>query len=339
MQITMKDVALEAGVSRPTVSMVLNRRDSAVRISASTREHILKTAERLGYRRNVLATAVKTGKTNIIGFIGGISEEYVLRIISGINDTLSEAGFLLKMFPVNDEKPEVKTLARQCVEQMVSGVICRALGEDALEDVRRELEPHGIPIVLVDNSFFHEWCGRVISDDASGMVEAVRHLAELGHRRIAHITHDSQSGFVALRREGFIKGMRACNLDCPPECFSYIECVNELTPKISVEFERFMREYCPTAIICATDPIAMKFLQWAYKHKIRVPDQVSVTGFADLTMSMWASPALTTVHQPFRTMGQRAAAKILEMCRDDNNGVKDELIPVTLVIRDSTAKV
>ncbi|MBN2642171.1 MAG: LacI family DNA-binding transcriptional regulator [Victivallales bacterium] len=336
--VTMKDVAQEAGVSRPTVSLVLSGRDTAVRISTSTREHILKTAERLGYRRNELATSMKTGKTNIIGFIGGIEEEYVLRIISGINDTLSEAGFLLKMFPINDDKADVKFLARQCVEQMVSGVICRALQEDDLAVIRAELEPHDISVVLVDNSFSHEWCGRVISDDATGMVEAVRHLAELGHSRVGHITHDTGSGFVALRREGFIKGMRECNLDCPPECFSYIECVNELTPKISVEFERFMREYCPTAIICATDPIAMKFLQWAYKHKIRVPDQVSVTGFADLTMSMWASPALTTVHQPFRTMGQRAAVKILEMCRDDNNGVKDELIPVTLVIRDSTGK-
>lgn len=335
--VTMKDVAVEAGVSRPTVSLVLSGRDTAVRISTSTREHILKTAERMGYRRNVLATSMKTGKTNIIGFIGGISEEYVLRIISGINDTLSEAGFLLKMFPIKGEKPDIKALARQCVEQMVSGVICRSLQENQLAVIRAELEPHDISVVLVDNSFSHEWCGRVISDDAAGMVEAVQHLAKLGHHRIGHLTHDISSGFVALRREGFIKGMRECNLDCPPECFSYIECVNELTPKISIEFERFMREYCPTAIICASDPIAMKFLQWAYKHNIRVPDDLSVIGFADLGMCMWASPALTTVHQPFRTMGQRAAAKILQSCRGGSSG-GDELLPVTLVIRDSTGK-
>lgn len=335
--VTMKDVAVEAGVSRPTVSLVLSGRDTAVRISTSTREHILQTAERLGYRRNVLATSMKTGKTNIIGFIGGIRDEYVLRIISGINDTLSEAGFLLKMFPIKDEKPDIKALARQCVEQMVSGVICRALQEDELAVIRAELEPHDISVVLVDNSFSHEWCGRVISDDATGMVEAVRHLAELGHRRIGHLTHDLQSGFVALRREGFIRGMREQGLNCPDECFSYIDSINEPTLEMNTEIKRFIRDYCPTAVICASDKIAAKLLQWTYKQGLRVPYDLSVTGFADLSICMWASPALTTVHQPFRTMGQRAAAKILQICRGGSGG-GDELLPVTLVIRDSTGK-
>eukprot|EP00831_Metopus_contortus_P015420 TRINITY_DN16407_c0_g2_i1.p1 TRINITY_DN16407_c0_g2~~TRINITY_DN16407_c0_g2_i1.p1 ORF type:complete len:339 (+),score=67.77 TRINITY_DN16407_c0_g2_i1:1264-2280(+) len=335
--VTMKDVAQEAGVSRPTVSLVLSGRDTAVRISTSTREHILKVAERLGYRRNVLATSMKTGKTNIIGFIGGINEEYVLRIISGINDTLSEAGFLLKMFPTNDGKADIKSLARQCVEQMVSGVICRALQEDDLAVIRAELEPHDISVILVDNSFSHEWCGRVISDDAAGMVEAVRHLAELGHSRIGHITHDTGSGFVALRREGFVRGMKEQGLNCPDECFSCIDVINKPTLEMSTEIKRFIRNYCPTAVVCASDIIAAKLLQWMHMQGLRVPYDLSVVGFADLSMCMWTSPALTTVHQPFRTMGQHAAAKILKTCHGGNDG-GDELLPVKLVIRDSTGK-
>jgi DNA-binding LacI/PurR family transcriptional regulator len=334
--VTMKDVAQEAGVSRPTVSLVLNGRDSAVRISAATREHILKAADKLGYRRNELATSVKTGKTNVIGFVGGINEEYVMKIINGINSELAANSYLLKMMSTEWGQVDVSPLARQCVERMVSGVICRSLTEEQLEIMRQELEPRNIPVVLVDSSFSHDWCPRIVSDDHAGEIMAVRHLYELGHRRIGHITAREQSGFVTLRKAGFEQGMEECGLDCSEENFVYIDKLEEVTADTIGCFEKLVWSFKPTAVVCSSDPIAMKFLQWAYNQKIKIPDDISVVGFANLALTQYAAPALTTIAQPFNQMGQQAARKVLGMIKNEATG-DDEALSVKLIRRESTA--
>jgi len=335
MPVTMKDIAEAAQISRPTVSLILNGRADDLRISEHTRNRVLDIAGRLGYRRNELAKSVKTGKTNIIGFIGGLTEEYEMRVIKGINDGLSDHNYLLKMFGVKNEPEHIARLARQCVEQMVAGVICRALNKNDLTILLKELTPHNIPVVLVDNSFSTPCCGRIISDDAAGTAAAVKYLFELGHRHIAHLSHVQESGFVSLRRQGFVKGMKSCGLSCSEDNFFTIDNIREVTPAMPAEFDRMWRDFHPTAVVCVSDPVALKLLQWGYMRQLRVPDDFSLIGFADLGLALYSSPALTTIAQPFWEMGKHAAARVLAML----NGAppEDETVPVKLVERNSVA--
>lgn len=332
----MQDIANKAGVSKGTVSYVLNGKQEKARINRETCARVIAIAESLGYRRNAIAQSMKTGKTNVIGFIGGLGGEYVMGIIRGINDCIQDNGYLIKLMGLK-HKEDFKKIARQCVEQRLSGVICRALSEDELEILHQELQPHSIPIVLVDNSFSHNWCPRVISDDKMGISLAVKHLTGLGHTRIGHLTAKDNSGFIELRKEGFESSMSEHGLGVSEANICRIENLLETTPEMHKAFDKFFREFEPTAIVCASDPLAMKLIQWAYKRNIKIPDKLSLTGFANLDYTLSSAPALTTIEQPFEKLGKRAAEKLMEVIKGKTEQ-RDELLPVKLIVRESTLK-
>lgn len=336
--VTMKDIADEVGVSRPTVSLVLNSRDSNVRISTSTKEEILAAAKRLGYRPNELARSIKTGKTNIVGFIGGTGGGYVLDTINGISQTLQKRGYLLKLFSLSDNN-DFPSIARQCVEQMLCGVICRALTESQLQQLHDELSHLHIPVILVDNSFSHEWCARVVTDDVKGSRLAVRHLAGLGHKRIGHLTVEKVLGFAAMRKTGFIEGMRESGLAISERNIVYVNNPYEITDDFFSALDQLQHKFKPTAIVCSSDPLAIKTELWAYKRGIKIPDELSITGYGDLDYSQIACPPLTTIAQPFGRMGRRATEKLMEMIEKNKIEQSDELLSVELIIRESTGPV
>jgi DNA-binding LacI/PurR family transcriptional regulator len=334
----MKDIANEVGVSRPTVSLVLNSRDTNVRISTNTKEEIFAAAKRLGYRPNELARSIKTGKTNIVGFIGPIGGGFVMETINGISQTLQQRGYLLKLFSVsgNDDFPAI---ARQCVEQMLCGVICRALSESQLQQLHDELSPLNIPVLLVDNSFSHDWCARVVTDDVEGSRLAVRHLTAIGHKRIGHLTVENSVGFAAMRKRGFSEGMQETGLSVSEKNIAYVASDYDITDDFYVVLEQFQRKFKATAIVCSSDPLAIKAELWAFRRGIKIPDDLSITGYGDLDYSRIACPPLTTVAQPFYRMGARASEKLLEMIEKAEINQTDELIKVELIIRESTGPV
>lgn len=334
----MQDIANKAGVSKGTVSYVLNGKQEKARINQETCAKVIAIAEKMGYRRNAVAQSMKTGKTNMVAFIGGIGDEYVMKIIKGINTELAAKDYLLKMMSIEWGGKDISKVARQCVEQMVSGVICRALSEEHLEMIKQEFQPHNIPVVLVDNSFSHDWCPRVVSDDFTGEIMAVKHLYELGHRRIGHLTTDETKGFTVLRKSGFEQGMKECGLECGKDNFAYIKNLIEVSEDDHKSFQFLLNTFKPTAIVCASDPIAMKFMQWSYRCKLQIPEDISVVGYANLDLTRYASPGLTTIKQPFKEMGVHAARKIIDVITHGKNG-EDEYLPVKLICRDSTRKI
>lgn len=337
--VTMQDIADSVKVSRGTVSYVLNGKHKKAKISETTKDQILIAAEKMGYRRNAVAQSMKTGKTNMVAFIGWIGQEYVMKIIQGINKELAERGYTLKMMSLEWSYNDIAQIARKCVEQMADGVICMGLRDDHFDIVQKELKHHNIPIVLVDNNSPNSSYPRILSDDINGEIIAVKHLAELGHRRIGHITI-GPCGFVELRKAGFIEGMRECGLECTEDNFAYVDNFFEVTEEIYAAFDSFMQSFAPTAITFASDNLAMKFLQWAYMRGIKVPDDISIVGFANLDLTTYSSPALTTIGQPFKQMGAAAASRIIDLISNDpaKEHVPDEKLPVKLIIRNSTKK-
>ena len=152
---TMQSIADAAGVSRATVSYVLNGRHigSRMKINHVTVSKVEKIAELQGYCRNEIARAVKTGKTNAIGIVGGLSGSYCLEIIKGISDAGAAQGYFIKLFPA-ELSTDIEQIARQCAGQRLAGVICSSLSEEQLHLLRERLEGKHIPIVLVDNTVF-----------------------------------------------------------------------------------------------------------------------------------------------------------------------------------------
>ena len=337
--VTMKTVAETAGVSRATVSYVLNGRhhEKGLNINPETVTKVEETAIKLGYRRNELARSVRTGKTNVFGFIGSLGTSYVMDIISGITTTCAANNYLLKIFPL-EEHADIETIAKQCIEQRLSGVICRSLTEHQLDVLHQELQNFDMPIVLVDSSFSHNWCSRVISDDINGGKIAVEHLLELGHRRIANVSNPLDNAFSVMRNSGYCRAMSNAGIAKDDRLVCIVPQFYEITEYFSETIRQLLIEQQPSAILCNSDPIAMKVIQVANSIGLRIPEDLSVIGYAGLNYTVLATPPLTTVKQPFIDMGEKAAQILISEVTQATQ-VQEVRLPVELIVRKSTAVV
>jgi LacI family transcriptional regulator, galactose operon repressor len=337
--ITMKTVAEAAGVSRATVSYVLNGRqqEKGSRVNPETVAKVEKTAAQLGYRRNELARSVRTGKTNVFGFLGSMGTSYTMDIINGIAKSCTASNYLLKFFPL-DEQTAIENIAKQCIEQRLSGVICRSLTEHELDILHQELQNFDMPIVLVDNSFSHNWCSRVISDDIAGAQLAVEYLLKLGHQKIANISNSLANGFSFMRNSGYRRALANAGIAKSDKLTCIVPQMYELTESFVTTIKRLLTEQQPTALFCSSDPIAMKALKVAGSMGLRVPEDISIIGYAGLNYTQLANPALTTVKQPFINMGKKAAEILINEVTDQTQ-IQEIRLPVELIVRESTTGV
>ena len=346
--VTMKDIANAAGVSRPTVSQVLSgQRAGGVQISAVTQKRVLETAIRLGYHRNELARAVKRGRTNVVAFIGGASTSYDMRIIAGINAGLQERDFTLKMFILGAShsfddairqspaavSQSLDDAIRQCREQMVAGIICRSLQPADLEQLRQALVPSGIPVMQVDGGFLCDWCGRVMSDDIAGGRMAAEHLLSLGHRRIGLLAVTGELRYSEPRRQGYRLALKNAGITPDPDLEVTISDHLELDEEQRRILTGYLRKLRPTAVFCVADPLAMKMLAAANQAGIKVPEELSVVGYADLDYASFSIPLLTTIAQPFEEEGRLAAASLVDIINSTEPQIPVDLkLPVKLVL-------
>lgn len=331
----MSDIARMAGVSRPTVSAVLNDRE-AIGIAQETRERVLDTAKQLGYRRNALARAVKTGRSFTIGFFAGDADlEYSSSAFSGVLDEAEESHYTVKRFRLYDRVSDAQIIER-CSEQRVDGVIVNDTGSAlTVELIRREFERQSVPVVWLDPKGPQSWGVQVRPDDEHGTIVAVRHLAELGHRHIAFIGGIQNVGTSVLRLSGYERGMQEARLEAGPVRWTawrgdrVIAAVEELLSLPSP----------PTAFICGSDAMALLILRCLRGLGMRLPQDISVVGFGNLARVDLADPSLTTIHVPYVEMGREAVKQLLHMMGKPTLSLqhKQTLFPTRLILRDSTA--
>jgi LacI family transcriptional regulator len=192
-------------------------------------------------------------------------------------------------------------------------------------------------MVLVDSSFSHDWSSRVISDDITGARKATEYLLSLGHQKIMHITNDLDRGFSRERHDGYCTAMDAAGLTMHKN-ICIIDSNLELTDRIQSKITDSLLNYKPTAIFCGSDPIAMKVIIVASMLKRRIPEDLSIVGYAGLDISQITNPPLTTIKQDFEEMGLKAAKVLF----DEINGCKHKRqikLPVELIIRKSTLSI
>ena len=339
--VTIKDIAREAGVSHATVSCVLNGKGKQLRISDVASERIKAAAEHLGYQRNEIARSMVTGRNDVIAFISCDTGawEYTGKIMSGIVEEATRQNFAVKVYHLAHSNPD--NIIRQLVEQRVAGVIFHSDRNIDLDFIRSEAAKKHIPCATVNLSSTSAGIG-VTSDDFQGTREAVKYLAGLGHRRIAYISNRLRLEFTVNREDGFVAGMK-----------EYVprSGVMQITYGVSTDFDEnlpVIRELLsgsenkrPTAIICYSDYIACDVLKIAYQMDIKVPEELSIIGFADLETAKHTVVPLTTVAQPFEQMGRETANMLIDAIKNKRadilNKVENRKLAVTLVVRESTA--
>jgi DNA-binding LacI/PurR family transcriptional regulator len=339
--VTMNDIAERAGVSRPTVSVVLNERHEDIGIAEETRLKVLAVAEELGYRRNELARAVKTGKSRTLGFLAGtVHMEYAARCFSGMLDAAEDRGYSIQRFRISEDSLDTKSIVR-CVEHRLAGVVVYDPDSRLPFDVmRQEFEAHNLPAVLLDFKTPHDWGTTVASDDEMGARQAVEHLAALGHKRIVFSGGIENTGTAIPRLAGFNKAM----LDCGLYNHKRVVWTNWSLEREAQLIDQLMAETTPpTAILCGSDPMALHALRHLRSIGKNVPEDVSVIGFGDLARTDLSDPSLTTVAVPYEQMGLEAVRLLLEPNSSRMPDVTPEgspqvrYLPTSLTVRRSTA--
>lgn len=335
--VKMSDIAARLGVSRLTVSAVLNDREAEVGISADTARRVRETAEEMGYHRNQLAIAIKTGKNPVVGcLISDLKAEWASRTLSGLLRGLHEGGYLVKIEEVSGPKAENAALTR-FTEQRVAGIFCCNFnpGDAFLRRLEQVSRSNGIPVVcsLSRKDIQGTW---VDSDDRYGMKLATTHLWELGHRRICYLAGSRNE---LLRGEGFREAMQGYGLEVSPKNFVFTDWNFARAETITERFLSGVRTR-PSAIICESDTLACAVVRRARRLGITVPEDLSVVGFSDSHLCEFFDPPLTSVRQPFEEIGMRCGTLLIEQIQSNKasrarKGV--ERLATNLVIRSSTA--
>ena len=343
--VTMGDVAARAGVSQATVSFVLGGTSDRLKISSQTRERVLEVARELGYQRNQIARAMVTGKSRIIGVLTAPqASENIINILAGAMETASQNDYLLKVLHLSYNGIDDATIAR-CLEWRLAGALIVGLSEEAHTRLHDAFREYKIPIAVIDNVPTTEWGVRIRSDDEEGIRQVISHLTALGHRNIAFI--GGRPGFLSgWREQSFRAALADAGLSAPTHWIRHSSWVDQKIIEVEVRalFQE-SRDTLPTAVVCSADTIAMVVLRIARALGLRLPGDLSVTGYANGSLSEYADPPLTTVDQSFYEMGRVAAVQVIgfaERGDAERNTMevadgRDIKIPTRLIERGSTA--
>jgi LacI family transcriptional regulator len=337
--VTMGQIAAQLGVSRTTVSLVLDKcRHPAARVSPATRRRIEDTARRVGYVRHERARNLITGRNRELAFISLEPDiEYVARVLEGMLDESARQDYHVKIFPVHRVE-DFLNVVDACIGQRPAGILCRSLTPLALDHLRELATACDIPVGVIDCFTPLNWGLRVLSSEDEGVRLAVEHLRGLGHRRIAHVTRLPLQGYTASRWASFRKALVSAGLAEMKDALIAAAGAEELEAETARRLQD--RTNAPTAVICGSDMIAMQVLRAARRAGCSVPRDVSVVGMANLLMSAYADPPLTTVEQPFADVGRQAAALLIGEVEADERTFATQsrvaMLNMRLVVREST---
>jgi len=330
---TISDVAREAGVSKGLVSFALNDRPG---VAPDTRDRILKIADDLGWVPSMRARALSTDRAYALGLVIArdpaiiAGDPFFPAFISGLEQVLAPIGQSLVLSMVADEVAERASYERLAESGRVDGVVLTDLRHD---DPRlaliADLGLHAVTLGFPDVA---SPFGVVSLDDGPGIHSVVDHLAGLGHSRIAHVAGASGMVHGKRRSDSFAAALREHDLDdslIVETDFSAPEGARATAELIALDEP-------PTAIVYANDPMAVAGVGVAQRSGLRVPDDLSITGFDGSDVAQYMYPSLTTVTTSVTEWG-RAAATLLLTAITGGDVVNVDLEPGRLVIRESTS--
>lgn len=350
--VTMQQIAEKAGCSRTTVSFVLNDSPLAAKLPDETKKRVLKVANEMGYRPNGIARALITGNTRVIGLMSTQPERnFAARMLCGAMEQADELGYFVKLLPMWESKDPDQIIAK-LLEQQVVGTLLQGARGEFFDSLWKALKENKIPSGMMGSSSNLNWGNRVVTNDIDGSHQAVRHLYDLGHRKISFLSGSFDFGSFAMRRDGYLSAMRDLGLpvseDDVIEMEHYSEAgrsqedVGELRKEIHALFPQRLKNH--TAAFCGNEITASLVVQAAKHRGLRVPEDFSVVGYSDSAVARLCDPPLTTIVQPQNEIGRESARLLIDVIEEKsrtNHFKNSQLvqIPTELLVRESTAAV
>jgi LacI family repressor for deo operon, udp, cdd, tsx, nupC, and nupG len=331
---TIQDVAKRAQVSAATVSRVLSAPE---RVSETTRERVNLAIAETGYTINQAARSLRLQKARtILTAMPGIGNPFYSTILDAVVTTATRRGYGLLVIQRLGDDP-----ARWLAEYLQSNRADGLLVFDGFLDTTRlhavAGEGASLPLVAAYDELPDPQINSVITDNLQAAGRAVKHLVDLGHRRIAHISGPSRNNFPNERLVGYRKAMFENQLPAPDE---WVFAGNYTMESGQAAAEHFLNlPERPTAVFAANDEMAIGFIAGARRLGVECPRDVSVVGFDDISISRNYAPALTTMSQPRHEIGRIATEALIAILEGKHtaSGPIRVVLKSELVIRDSTA--
>ena len=330
---TMQDIARKVGVSQSTVSRVLSGGPAPISISQETRDRILEAADAMGYRIDPLARALRGKSNHVIGVIARVFEGVFLpSLASQLATRFRREGYDIILAAASNDLDETLRLQALFETQFCDGLILAADPSGFSEtQVKTFLNR---PLVMTAWGSPVGDIPMVNTDNRLGARQAMEHLLELGHRRIA-LLDIGWAGDAVVRREAYIEMMEQVSLDYRP----YLIPATLGMPSGYEATQRLLDlNPPPTAIFAAEDFVAYGALKAAYDRGLSIPRDLSIVGFDDHPHSEFSVPALTTVRQPIAAIADITCRLLLRLISGESVAAEERqiLAPPELIIRQST---
>ncbi|MBG6153975.1 MAG: LacI family DNA-binding transcriptional regulator [Roseibium album] len=327
-KVTSVDVAMRAGVSQSAVSRVFTPGAS---VSPKMAEKVLKAAQELGYRPNVLARSLITGRSRIIGLVVAYLEnQFYPDALERLSTALQAHGYHILVFMVSNDDAGVDRVMGELLDYQVDGIITASVGMSNALAAR--CAAAGVPVVLFNRGQDDHRLNQVTSNNLEGGRKIAEFLAAGGHRRIAHIAGWSGSSTGRDREAGFRAGLEAAGV-------GLAACVDGMYNRetaAAAAREIFAGDDRPDAVFVGNDHMAFAVMDvLRFELNLDIPGDVSVVGYDDVPLASWPAYNLTTLRQPSNRMVEATVSTLLGWIEEGSSDVQKIQIDGPLMVRGS----
>ena len=330
-RLTLEEIGRLAGVSRSTVSRVINGHED---VSDDVKRRVLQVVEDTGYRPNRAARSLVSSRTGLLGLVipSGLhnlfQDPYFGRLIQGITRAANAADQTLSLFLFEDRREEVELYERVIANGMVDGVLVTATSMQ--DPIVERMQRDGTSFVMIGRPD-SEAAPYVDVDNRTGARTATEHLISHGRRRVGTVAGPSNTTTGVDRRNGFLDATAAAGIPVP----SGLVAEADFTSRGAYDATLALLDHEPDAVFCASDTMAIGVLAALKAVGLTCPDDVAVASFDDLVEAHQTTPPLTTVAQPVQRTGEEAVGLLLDVLDEEPEDPPRIILPTELVVRSS----
>lgn len=325
---SLQDVASQAGVSTATVSRVLNNIGV---VKSSTRAKVLKAVEELRYFPNMHARALAGGTTRTLGLVvSNLENPFFLGVFRALESSAREKGYEVLIANTDYDPERLVANVHMMLGRRVAGLAL--IVSEIAPHLLDELSERKVRTVVYDVGAPKPNILSIKTQYRRGMQRVVEYLHSMGHRKMAFVAHHYTLGPLSARYQSFLEAVKRYGSTVEHRAVAFDDGYSGGREAVRELFANGMR---PTAIVCVNDFMAVGALRQLRELGLRVPEDVSVTGFDNITLSEMMTPSLTTVHLPCDLLGRR----IFGMLTDKDDSQRELIIDPELVLRESTGPV
>ena len=329
--LTLEDIGRLAGVSRSTVSRVIN---GQANVNADVRARVQEVIQRTGYTPNAVARSLVSGRTGVIGLVipsrvhSLFEDPYFSRLIQGISTASNQSGTTLSLFLFQNEEEESALYPRVVTSGFLDGLILTATRMS--DPLLARMAVGEIPLVIVGRPDV-EGVSYVDVDNRGGATKAATHLVDIGHERIGLVGAPVSTTAGLDRLNGFVEGLALRGKALHPD----LRADGDFSEESGYQAMMQLIPKAPDAVFVASDTMAMGALRAVRDSGLSVPGDIALMGFDGFPGSGKSVPPLTTIHQPVSDTGARAVQMLNDLVTGAATAPISEIMPVELIVRES----